>query len=666
MDSHSWTEHANVNGDGSASWGRYPDGTGSFVLMPESPGAANDWYAPNVVINEVESNGDDTDWVEIYNAGSASVEISGWYLYDNDSTGHAANIIPVAAGTVLEPGAFYVFSTNTHFTFGLGKTDSVVIYNGDGVVIDTFAWEAHAEGVYARIPDGTGEFVDFETATKGKTNVVVSPVVINEVQSSDPNDGPGWIELANPTNAELDISGIVIKDDDDAHEYVIPDGTMIPANGYMVITGDEFGFGLGKGDCVRLFENGLLIASTTWEGHTAPTWGLYPDVNGAEYRNTLEQTPGAANKFAGIPEPIAWPGADTVTVSKLNFLEDSSGLDFYSGQLYAVDNGTGKFWVLDVAADGTLTFAEGFEYGKSVNFVVPSVKGADTEGITVDGDGFVYLASERDNSDKGVNYNVILKVDPNAEGTSMNAMQQWNLTAFLPQVAANTGIEAVEWISSADMAGVLVDQNTGAAFDPANYPDASADGLFFVAVEDNGHVYAYVLNADSTVVQIADIDSKLGGAMALDYDAYEKKLWVSADDGYGNMATIITFNGTAEPDVVHVTPAAGVDVMANNEGFAIADAEYTVDGQRPVYRFTDGVNTGALTIGSVNCSYVSEPDVPAESEIPTEPETPTKPINPDIPETGDESKIALWSLMMLVSVAGLSGVAVHTTKQKRF
>ncbi len=608
VDSHSWTEHANVDGDESAaSWGRYPDGTGSFVLMPETPGAANSWYAPAVVINEVESNGDDTDWVEVYNAGTTAVDISGWYLYDNDPVGHAADITPVAAGTILEPGAFYVFDGGIHFTFGLGKEDSVTIYNADGAVVATYAWEQHAEGVYARIPDGTGELIDFATATKGKANIVVNPVVINEVQSNDPDGGPDWIELANPTDAALDISGIVIKDNDDTHEYVIPEGTTIPANGFLVITDDEFGFGLGKGDSVRLFENGVLIASTTWEGHTDPTWGLYPNVTGTEYRNTLEATPGAANVFAGTPEVIAWPGSDIVTTSDLSFLEDSSGLDFHNGQLYAVDNGTGTFWVLDVAADGTLTFAEGFENGKTVNFVTPTAKGPDTEGITVDSDGFVYLASERDNSNKGVNYNVILKADPRAEGDTQNAMQQWDLTATLPDVAANTGIEAVEWVANAEVSGVLFDQNTNAAFDPANYPNAVAGGVFFVALEDNGHVYAYVLNADSTVVQIADIDSKLGGAMALDYDTYEKKLWVAADDGYGNMAAVLTFNGANEPAVVHVTPAAGVDKTANNEGFAIADPEFTVDGQRPVYRFTDGVTSGALTIGSIDCSYTSEP-----------------------------------------------------------
>ena len=40
-------------------------------------------------------------------------------------------------------------------------------------------------------------------------------------------------------------------------------------------------------------------------------------------------------------------------------------------------------------------------------------------------------------------------------------------------------------------------------------PDTAAGGVFFAALEDNGHVYAYVLNKDETVVQIADIDGTI-------------------------------------------------------------------------------------------------------------------------------------------------------------
>ncbi len=411
-----------------------------------------------------------------------------------------------------------------------------------------------------------------------------------------------------------DAEQIVIKDNDDTHVYTIPESTIIPANGFLVIDENTLGFGFGKGDSVRLYEGDMLIGSTTWSEHTNPTWGLYPDVNGTEYRNTKEETPGAINKFDGVPEIINWPGKEETVIYDQNstFLEDSSGLDFYNGQLYAVDNGTGKFWILDVAEDGTMTFAKDFENGKRVRFQKdaenPTAAGPDAEGISVDGNGMVYLASERDNSVKGVNYNTILMVNPNAEGDDLIALMEWNLTDSLPQVSANMGIESVEWISSVNVNGKLFDQNTNAAFDIANYPKATANGVFFVALEDNGHVYAYVLNDDGTCVQITDIDSKIGGAMALDYDTYENVLWVVSDNGYNNRAAKIAFNGTADVDVVHVNAPSGVDVTANNEGFAIAEYTYTNDGQRPVYRFLDGVTSGALSVGNLACDYVVEDD----------------------------------------------------------
>lgn len=615
LDEYSWTEHASYEGDAAlASFGRYPDGTGSFELTKETKGLKNDWYKPHIVINEVESNGDETDWVEIYNGGTTPLDLSGWYLYDDDPVGHAADITPVAEGTVLNSGKQYVFDQNTHFTFGLGKADKVSIFNQAGLPVAEYSWEAHANGVYARIPDGTGEFVDFPTSTKGKANVVTNPVVLNEIQSNDLNGGADWIELANPTGEALDISGIVVKDNEDTHQYVIPDGTRIPENGFIVLTDETFGFGLGKNDAVRLFENDRLIAGTTWTDHTNPTWGLYPDLTGTEYKNTKEATPGAPNTFADIPEAIAWPGRGEVVIfdREPTFLEDSSGLDFFKRQLYAVDNGTGKFWILDVAPNGTLSFAKGFENGKRVRFQKDAndakAAGPDAEGITVDGAGWVYIASERDNQAKGVNFNMILQVDPRQEGDDLVALQQWDLTASLPQVSANMGIEAVEWVSNANVAGKLYDQNTNTVFDAAHYPNAISNGVFFVALEDNGHVYAYVLNKDGSSVQIADIDGKIGGAMALDYDTYENVLWVVADNGYHNRAAKISIHGEKTPKVVHVMPASGVDISFNNEGFAIAEASFTKNGQRPVYRFKDGEKTGSLTIGSIATDYKENVD----------------------------------------------------------
>lgn len=595
-----WEGHANIDGDEiSATLARCPDGTGAFVLAYATPGAANECVPPTVAINEIDSQGA-PDWAEIVNTGTDPVDISGWTLMDNDPVGHAADAMPLADGTILEPGEYFVFNGTDHFTFGLGNGDTVTIRNADGLTVAEHAYAAHAEGVWARCEDGTGDFVDVAIGTPGVRNACGNPVRINEVES----DGePDWIELVNPTGAELDVSGIVVKDDDDTHAYEIAAGTSIPANGYLVI--DDLDFGIGKDDQVRLFDGERLVDSTSWgAAHIAPTWGRCPDTTGP-FAVTAEPTPGAANVCPGEIAVSPWPGSQDVRVldSIPTFLEDSSGLDVQETAegtfLWAVDNGTGTIWKLNASADGSVSFADGWTDGKRVRFQKdaenPGAAGPDTEGITLDGDGLVYVASERDNSDKGVNQNTILQVDPDAAGPDLVALTEWDLTDLLPAVGANLGIEAVEWVSDATLAGNLFDDNTQVPFDGSAY---AGDGLFFVAVEDGGGVYAFALAADGTAELVSTIDPGLAGVMSLDYDSVLGVMWAVCDDGCGGKSAQITLNGTDQPGIAHFARPAGMPDI-NNEGFATAPASLSTNGERPVWWFADGYTTEALRVGTL-------------------------------------------------------------------
>lgn len=595
-----WEGHANIDGDEiAATLARCPDGAGDFVLAFETKGAANECVPPTVAINEIESNGA-PDWAEIVNTGTEPVDISGWTLMDNDPTGHAADVMPLAEGTILEPGAYFVFNGTDHFTFGLGGGDTVTIRDANGRTVAEHSYAAHAEGFWARCADGTGDFVDVSVSTPGIRNACGNPVRINEVES----DGePDWIELVNPTAEVLDVSGIVVKDDDDAHAYTIAAGTSIPANGYLVI--DDLYFGIGKDDTIRVFDGEQLVDSTSWgAAHATPTWGRCPDTTGS-FAATAESTPGTANVCAGEIAVSPWPGSQDVRVldTAPTFLEDSSGLDVQVTDegtfLWAVDNGTGTIWKLAASADGSVEFADGWNEGKRVRFQKdadnPSAAGPDTEGITVDGAGLVYVASERDNSAKGVNQNTILQVDPNAAGPDLVALTEWDLTSQLPAVGANLGIEAVEWIPDAALAGKLYDDNTRAPYAAASY---AGDGLFFVAVEDGGGVHAFALAAGGFATLVATIDPGLAGVMSLDYDSVLGVLWAVCDDGCGGKSAQLTFNGTDAPGVAHFARPAGMPDI-NNEGFATAPASLSQDGQRPVWWFADGYTSEALRTGTL-------------------------------------------------------------------
>lgn len=610
-------------------------------------------------INEVESSGGvPGDWIEITNAGNAPADLSGYVVKDSDDA--HAYLIP--DGTVVAPGAFVVLdeldqSGAGSFDFGLGKDDRVRVFDPTGLMVDEVAWGAHAATTYGRTD--SGELRETLEPTKGAANLfaeLTEPTGPAALRLSEVDSQPAdWVELVNTGATALDLSGFELRDNSDDHSWRFPAGASIEPGAYLVVDENSEGvigglagrfpeaIGIGSADQIRLFDpaGGLLDDTGAWEGHAT--------LDGDAAKATLARcevgvgpfvlahpTPGTPNACViddggdnggegEAPTLLAWPGSPGVRVLDATqmFLEDSSGLDSQltaEGELlWAVDNGEGRFWKLTVQADGSVEFADGWAEGKRARFqkdsADPRAAGPDTEGITVADDGFVYLASERDNSAKGVNMNVVLQVDPSLPGPDVVARTEWNLTALLPQVSANLGIEAVEWVSDQDLADRLVDLNTGRGYDPAAYP-LHGNGLFFVAVEDGGQVFAFALNSDGTAQRVAEVKPGLAGVMALDYDTELDGLWAVCDDGCGGAAAFITLNGTVDPDVVHYARPEGLP-NANNEGFATAPAAVHLGTRetsetpetretpetpetRSAWWFTDGVKSGALHAGSLN------------------------------------------------------------------
>lgn len=598
-----------------------------------------------IQLSEIESNGGEPgDWIELFNAGSSPVDLSGAVLRDSDDSHSFA----IPAGTVVAPGAYVVFdevqkSGAGHFDFGLGKDDRVRLFDAAGALVEEVTWSQHAATTLGRTADG--DWRDTSGPTKGAPNTFADPATpesalrLSEVDSQ-PAD---WVELVNTGTEALDISGFELRDNSDDHSWKFPAGSTIAAGAYLVVDETSHGvigagtglfpeaIGIGSADQIRLFDPaGVLLDDTG-------AWTAHATLDGDAAKATLARcelgtgpfvlaypTPGAANQCVtgddgGTEQPpletAAWPGSPDATAidTAPMFLEDSSGLDTQETAdgtfLWAVDNGEGRFWKLRVAADGSATFAPGWETGKRARFQKdaeqPRAAGPDTEGITVADDGFVYLASERDNSAKGVNFNVVLQLDPEASGPDVVATTEWDLTALLPQVSANLGIEAVEWVADADLAGKLVDANTGTAYDPARYP-LHGGGLFFVAVEDGGQVFAFALNTDGTAQRIAEVQPGLPGVMALDWDTVRGGLWAVCDDGCDGASAFLTLNGTETPDVAHFARPANLP-NTNNEGFATAPASLASAGSRPAWWFTDGVTTRALHVGALSAPETVPP-----------------------------------------------------------
>lgn len=303
--------------------------------------------AASIRINEVESDASPTDWVELTNIGTAPVDISGWIVKDDTDT--RTDALP--AGTILAPGAFFVFDQPA-MSYGLGKADSARLFAPDGTtLVDSYSWTAHAATTYGRCADGTGAFTLTAAPTKGAPNAcVVDPadvVRINEVESSGGTPGD-WVEFTNIGTTAVDASGLVLRDDDDTHSYVLPAGSTIPARGFLAVGDPEVTFGLGGADSVRLFaaDGSTLIDSYTWAAHAATTYGRCADGTGA-FALTTAPTRGAANACA----PVAGAGV------RINEIESNGGtpgdwVELLNPTAAAVDL---SGWIVKDSADDHVT-----------------------------------------------------------------------------------------------------------------------------------------------------------------------------------------------------------------------------------------------------------------------------------------------------------------------
>jgi len=168
-------------------------------------------------------------------------------------------------------------------------------------------------------------------------SLVINEINYNASLDFDPGD---WVELYNPMDHPVNVSGWVFKDEDDLHAFTFASGTEISSGGYIVIANDmtafhnlfpavtnyvgSMGFGLaGGGELIRLYNNtGTLIDTVNYDD-VAP-WPTRPDGQGAtlellspDLDNALGQnwkasginthgTPGAENSInVGFEELVA-------------------------------------------------------------------------------------------------------------------------------------------------------------------------------------------------------------------------------------------------------------------------------------------------------------------------------------------------------------------------
>ncbi len=335
----------------------------------------------SLVIDEINFNSDNTlnagDWLELYNYGTTSLDISNAIILDGDQYEKYC-VIP--NGTTLAAGARLViyadsalfaaqFPTVTNkigpLCFKLNNAgQKLVIRDKDSKFITSVdfydTWQCST--------DGNGRTLELVSASSNPNNasswfagcmggspgVAYNPCVETPIyseinyNSSTTADAGDWIELYNKNNTPFSLAGWTIKNGDDLNAYTFPANASINANQYLVLYEDAakfntqfpsvtnsmgpIGFSLSNTvDVIRLFDNLGTLKYSVCYGVNAP-WPTDANGLGKTLENGLYagNHNAAATWFAGCPQGS--PGMAYDPACKplgLQDIEDNSYLAIY-------------------------------------------------------------------------------------------------------------------------------------------------------------------------------------------------------------------------------------------------------------------------------------------------------------------------------------------------
>lgn len=346
---------------------------------------------PTVWINEVQSinTGAFTDgagqaepWIELFNSGSTPVDLSPFYMTDS-YTNLTKWSFP--AGTSIGPKQFLVLwadgqtgqgsASAPHLSFRLSDTNgSIALVRLQGVdnrpaVMDYIDFPQMAAGIsFGSVADGEPRQrrLLFH-ATAGAANDPSWPSVpvrINEILADntqtliDPanNQPEDWFELYNAGSATLDLGGYTLTDDlTQPEKFLIPPGTIIPANGFLLCWADSLSssnrpasplhvnFKLAKGGSdIGLFDPALnKVDGFTYGAQTNDvSVGRFPDGADLPLLRLDLPTPAAPNFLSGGNRPPVFtslPAQTAVEKSLLSFVVNATDPDAGQQVIYSLE-----------------------------------------------------------------------------------------------------------------------------------------------------------------------------------------------------------------------------------------------------------------------------------------------------------------------------------------
>jgi hypothetical protein len=358
----------------------------SVLLNPHEPIGPSSRASP-IVFSEImykpapRTDGNNTEFVELYNSNPWFQDISGYRITCADMN------YTVPQGTVLAGGAYLVVAASPQgiqnvygitnvigpYSGSLKKSETLELVDEHGAILltvpysATYPWPVAADGAGHSIVLGNPSYgegdprawdiSDAVDGSPGQANVFTpSPlrnVVIDEVLAHSENPGvEPFLKLYSHSTRAVDLSGCILTDAAATNQFVIPQGTMIPAAGFLSFDA-QLGFTLNPaGDTIYFIkpDRSRMLDAVQFTGQAdGISYGRWPD---------------GANDFYALQAPA--PGTNNspiiigdIVINELMYHPISGNDDDQYIELYNKGTNTVSLANWQFSAGVTFTFPPG-------------------------------------------------------------------------------------------------------------------------------------------------------------------------------------------------------------------------------------------------------------------------------------------------------------------
>jgi len=416
-----------------------------------------DGGAGDVVINEVAWAGSidnsNDEWIELYNATSQAIDLSGWYVEDDYSLQYV-----IKSGVVSPHGYFLiedveesVSNVSSDALIGLSLAnsgDTLILKNADGVVIDSVnsgggAWYAGNNTSKASmeridpsvILDTADNFATAESGNGGKSSggsaIIGTPKGQNSVYQGSDEGVSVEFDLSNetPLTGETVTATVIVNNSLDLFAYgfdVVYDSSVlsyvgVSEEGFLSENGQvstAFNYGLEDGDAGKLVVgNARLVSPASGVSGSGNLFTVTFEVLGDEGASSdlvfggasfLSNSEGdvlasfsngaltvGSNQIDSVTELVAGLGDDVYSLA-LNWIAPASGADSYlifrkdvDGNLVQIGTSTEGVFVDDDDLNFGGDLVPGIEYEYQVRAVKNGIQSAGVAVLRMETRGLV-------------------------------------------------------------------------------------------------------------------------------------------------------------------------------------------------------------------------------------------------------------------------------------